>query len=200
MLTKTRIRAIAGSMLLLTVLMAGQGCKKSSGGDGSATNTSGYYLTASIGGKDWAANVNSPGLDNSPSIGVVTPFNGGALMLVLGIKAVNKDTTSLVLVFPQNVTLNKALTLDATKNLEIAYVAETAAGSGAYYGYNTTPATGGSGTLTITSFDQTAKVIEGTFSGVLGSQTGRAAISFTNGKFRCIYTTNIQQLPPGVKF
>jgi len=191
---------MAVAMLLLTALLAGQGCKKSSGGDGSGTNTSGYFLTASIGGKDWAANVNFPGLDNSPSIGVVMPYNGGALMIVLGIKAVNKDTTSLVLVFPQNVTLNKALTLDATKNLEVAYIAETAAGSGTYYGYNTTPATGGSGTLTITSFDPTAKVIEGTFSGVLGSQTGRAAISFTNGKFRCIYTTDTNQLPPGVKF
>lgn len=200
MFKMTRIHAIAGSMLLLTALMAGQGCKKSSGGDGSGTNTSGYYLTAAVGGKDWSANVNSPVLDNSPSIGVLMPYNGGALMIVLGIKAVNKDTTSLVLVFPQNVTLNKTLTLDATKNLEVAYVAETAAGSGAYYGYNTTPATGGSGTLTITSFDQNAKVIEGTFSGVLGSQTGRAAITLTNGKFRCIYTMDTKQLPPGVKF
>jgi hypothetical protein len=188
-------------MLLLPTLFVLQSCKKSSGG-GDTPNTSGYYLTATVDGKDWSANVPAPALDNSPAIAVATPVNGVNIMVMIGVKAVNKDTTAIALVFPQNLQLNKMFSFDVSKNLEAAYTAEASPGSTTYYGYNTTTTTGGSGTMTITSFDQTDKVIEGTFSGVFGSQTGRAAISFTNGKFRCIYTTGGSNplLSSGVKF
>lgn len=196
----TRMRSIAVSMLLFPALLALQSCKKSSGG-GDAPNTSGYYLTATVGGKDWSANVPAPALQNSPAIAAVTTVNGVNIMVMIGVKTANKDTTAIALVFPQNLQLNKAFTFDASKSLEAAYIAEISPGSGTYYGYNTTPATGGSGTMTITSFDQTNKVIEGTFSGVFGSQTGRAALSFTSGKFRCIYTTGSNPLlNSGLKF
>jgi hypothetical protein len=199
----TRMRSIAVSMLLLPTLLVFQSCKKSSGGGDTPANTSGYYLTATVGGKDWSANVPAPTLQNSPAIAGVTTVNGVSIMLMIGVSAANKDTTAIALVFPQNIQLNKAFTFDPTKNLEAAYTAEAAPGSSTYYGYNTTTTTGGSGTMTVTSFDQTAKVIEGTFSGVFGSQTaGKPAIPFTNGKFRCIYTTtgSNPSLGPGVKF
>jgi len=186
--------------MIFPALLIVQSCKKSSGGSDDTGNTSGYYLTASIGGKDWSANVKSS-LQNSPSIAAITTANGAKIVLLIGVKAVNKDTTAIALIFPQNIQLNKPFTFDATKYLEGAYIAEMSAGSGTYYGYNTTPATGGSGTITVTTFDQTASVIEGTFSGTFGSQTGRAAIPVTNGKFRCVYTTDNSQLPaPGLKF
>jgi hypothetical protein len=70
-------------------------------------------------------------------------------------------------------------------------------------GYNSDPANKGSGSLTVTSFDQTAKVIEGTFSGTFGLVSGGATtVQVTNGKFKCIYTTqaNANPFPPNVKF
>lgn len=183
---------VIGSGLLLP------GCKKSS--DSSSNSTSGYYLSADINGQAWSANVNSS-LSNSPSIAALTSSGGATYVLLLGLKAVNKDTTALVLVFPQDITLNKTFNLDPLQYMEGAYVEEITPGSGTYYGYNTTPATGGSGIISITSFDQSAKTIEGTFSGTYGSQQGRTAVKVTNGKFRCVYTTDVTQLPKsGVKF
>lgn len=196
----TRIRSIALLMLLFPALVVIQSCKKSSG-NGDDTNTSGYYLTANVGGKDWSANVKSPTLDNSPAIAGITTANGINIVVLVGLTAVNKDTTAIALVFPQNLQLNKPFAFDATKYLEGAYIAETAPGATTYYQYNTTPAIGGAGTITVTTFDQTGKIIEGTFSGVFGSQTGRAAIPVTNGKFRCVYTTGTSSLPlSGLKF
>jgi hypothetical protein len=199
MLKMTGIRSIALLMLLFPALIVIQSCKKSSGGGD--TNTSGYYLTASLGGQAWSANVKSPTLDNSPAIAGITTANGVNFVVLVGLTAANKDTTAIALVFPQNIQLNKPFAFDATKYLEGAYISETAPGASTYYGYNTTPATGGSGTITVTTFDQTGKVIEGSFSGVFGSQTGRAAIPVTNGKFRCVYTTGTSSLPlSGLKF
>ncbi len=200
MYTKMKLRSVALWLLIFPALQTVQSCKKSSGGGDDTTNTSGYYLTANVGGKDWSANVKSS-LQNSPSIAAITTANGAKIVLLIGVKAVNKDTTAFALIFPQNIQLNKAFTFDANKYLEGAYIEEMSAGSPTYYGYNTTPATGGSGTITITTFDQTNSVIEGTFSGTFGSQNGRAALPVTNGKFRCIYTTDNSQLPvPGSKF
>jgi hypothetical protein len=196
----TKFRSATLWLLIFPALLIVQSCKKSSGGGDDAGNTSGYYLTANIGGKDWSANVKSS-LQNSPSIAAITTANGAKIVLLIGVKAVNKDTTAIALIFPQNIQLNKAATFDANKYLEGAYIAEMSAGSGTYYGYNTTPATGGSGTITVTTFDQTNSVIEGTFSGNFGSQNGKAALPVTNGKFRCIYTTDNTKLPvPGSKF
>ncbi|MEP7280148.1 MAG: hypothetical protein ABI813_15985 [Bacteroidota bacterium] len=177
-------------------LFATQGCKKSADG---GNNTSGYYLEAKINGQAWSANVASS-LNNSPAIAALTTSGSTSVVLLLGLMAVNKDTTALVLIFPPNITLNKTLDLDPGQFTEAAYVAEISPGSGTYYGYNTTSATGGSGKITITLFDKTAKIIEGTFSGVFGSQQGRAAVQVTDGKFRCVYTTDVTKLPKsGVK-
>ena len=175
-----------------------QSCSKSSGS--SDNNASGYYLNATVNGQAWAANVHST-LNNSTALAVVTNSGGTSVLLLLGLKAVNTDTSAVVLIFPQNITVNKAFAFNAAQYLEGAYVQEIAPGSGTYYGYNTTPATGGSGSITITLFDQSAKIIEGVFNGSFGSQQGRAAVQIADGKFRCPYTTDAGQLPKsGIKF
>ncbi len=172
-------------------------CSKSSGSD---SNNAGNYLTANVNGQSWSANINSS-LNNSPAMAVVTNSNGTNIFLVIGLKEVNKDSSAIAVIFPQNLTLNQAYAFDATQYFEGAYISETAPGSGKYYGYNTTPATGGSGTVTVTILDQSAKIVEGTFSGTFGSQQGRPAVQITNGKFHCPYTTDATKLPKtGLKF
>ena len=175
-----------------------QGCKKSSGDSGN--NTSEFYLSANVNGQDWSSNVRST-LNDAPAIAVVTNSGGTSILLLLGLKAANKDTSALILIFPQNITLNKAFSFDAAQYREGAYVQEITPGSGTYYGYNSTPATGGSGSITVTSFDASAKIVEGVFSGSFGSQQGRPAVQVSGGKFRCPYTTDATKLPKSnVKF
>lgn len=184
------------AVILFCTLLT-QSCSKSSGGD---SNASVNYLTADVNGQSWSANVNST-LNNSPALAVVTSSNGITVLLLIGIKAVNKDTTAMAVIFPQNITVSKTYAFNAAQYLEGAYISEIAPGSATYYGYNTTAATGGSGTITVTQFDQSAKIVEGTFSGTFGSQQGRPAVQITNGKFHCPYTTDVTQLPKtGLKF
>jgi hypothetical protein len=184
----TAVRLTFSAMIIFTLL---QGCKKDSGGD---TNSSGYYLTANVNGTAWSANVNST-LNNAPAVAAATSSNGISVILVLGVKAVNTDSSAIVVIFPQNITVNQQYSFDDSKFSEAAYITSASPGSTTYYGYNTTAATGGSGTITVTAFDQTAKIVEGNFSGTFGSQTGRAPVQVTNGKFRCPYTTDVNQLP-----
>ncbi len=196
---KTGVNKAAGiGFSILFVLFFFQNCKKDSG---PGSDSSGYYLTATVNGEPWSANVNST-LNNSPAIAAVTTSNGISIFILLGVKAVNKDSSAIAVLFPHRVTLDKATNFDASKYSEGAYVLQASPASSTYYGYNTTPATGGSGTFTVTVLDQSAKLIEGSFSGTFGSQTGRPAVQITNGKFRCPYTTDINQLPKsgGLKF
>src|SRR5580692_10611042 len=99
----SRFPAMALSFVLLLSLLAG--CKKDAGSD---NNSSGYYLTANVDGKSWAANVNSS-LNNSPTIAAVTSSGGVSVLFLVGINAVNKDSTAIVVVFPQNAELNKSI-------------------------------------------------------------------------------------------
>jgi hypothetical protein len=193
------IKTIIACTILFTTLVL-QSCKKDSDAT-NGNNPSGYYLTANVNGSSWASNVNTT-LNNAPALAAITTTNGVTVVVMLGIKAVNKDSSGIVVIFPKNATLNKSYDFDASQYSEGAYAAETTPGSATYNGYNTLPVTGGSGSFTITSFDETAMTIEGTFSGTFGSQTGKPAVQITNGKFRCPYTTNINQLPKsgGLKY
>jgi hypothetical protein len=197
---KLSINAVGGFPIgIILVLFFFQSCKKDSAG--ASNNSSGYYLTATVNGESWSANVNSK-LNNSPAIGGITSANGVNVVVLLGIKAVNNDSSVVAVIFPQYATLNKTYNFDDSQYSEAAYGAEISPGLPGYYGYNTTSATGGSGTFTITAFDQTTKLIEGSFSGTFGSQNGKPAVQITNGRFRCPYTTDASQLPKsgGVKF
>jgi hypothetical protein len=176
--------------LLFPLFCLVQGCKKSSGGDASTS----YYFTATVNGKAWAANTSNNSY-HSPALGGLTTANGVGVAAVVAVQAINNDSSAFVVVFPQNITLNTQYAVNPAQYTEGAYVSEVSPGSASYNQYNTTSTTGGSGSLTITLFDQTAKVMEGTFSGVFGSLTGGAAVTVTNGKFRCPYTTDASQLP-----
>ncbi|MGC4034576.1 MAG: hypothetical protein QM764_01355 [Chitinophagaceae bacterium] len=194
-----RSTGITSLFVFITSLLF-TGCKKDShdGGGGSSE----YYLTATVDGKAWTANVKST-LNNAPAIAATTSSGSVSILFLVGINAVGNDSTAIILIFPQNVEVSKTISFDATKYSEGGYIAETAPGATTYYSYNSTPATDGSGSFMITTFDQTNKLIEGTFSGTFGSQTsGRSAIQITNGKFRCPYTADVNQLPKsgGVKF
>lgn len=187
--------------VVLATTFVFQNCKKDSDATGGTNNPPGFYLTATINGQSWNANVNSS-LNNSPAIAASTYANGVNIVMLLGIHAVNKDSSAIAVIFPKNITLNQLVAFDASRYSEGAYVSEISSGSGTYYGYNTLPVTGGSGAITISKFDETEMTIEGTFSGTFGSTNGKPAVEITNGKFRCVYTTNVNQLPKsgGLKF
>ena len=188
------------SLLFLVGLSLLQACSKSSGSDNSSTSSS-YYMTATVDGKAWAANMSNNSF-KSPALGGITTANGVNIMVVLGIYSNNKDTSAFAVIFPQSTTLNQSTIFDAGKYTEAAYIAETTAGSAVYNGYNTTGTTGGSGSFSVTALDQTNKIVEGTFSGTFGATSGTARIQVTNGKFRCPYTTDISQINnlSGLKF
>ena len=127
--------------------------------------------------------------------------NGANYIYILSFYAQNGDTSqSLGLLFPTSVALNTPIAFDSANNKSIAYAVEDPLGSMQYDGWNAAAPTGGSGTFTITKFDQTNRIIEGTFSATMGSANGsKAPIKVTNGKFSTPYVLEESQLPPGTK-
>jgi hypothetical protein len=188
------------AILFLVGITLLQACSKSSGSDNSSASST-YYMTATVDGKAWAANMSNNSF-KSPALGGITTSNGTSIMVVLGIYANNKDTSAFAVLFPQSTALNQTMAFDVSKITEAAYISETTPGSAVYNGYNTTTTTGGSGSFSVTNFDQVNKVIEGTFSGSFGATSGTAKVQVTNGKFRCPYTTDISQINSlsGLKF
>jgi hypothetical protein len=195
MIKKTAIRFYAFALIVLPVLFTFQNCKKSSG---SSSSDSSYPFTATVSGKAFSANFVNPSI-GGPGFAEVDNTNGLSIMVCVGIQIINSnDTNIFVVVFPTNITLNKPINLDPTLNTGASYAAETSPGSGAYNVYGTNPAYGGSGTLTVTEYDQVNNVVAGTFSGTLGSTAG-TTVTVTNGKFRCTITTASNPFPPNVK-
>jgi hypothetical protein len=187
------------SIVILFISLVLPGCKKSSG-SGSGAPTSGYPFSATVSGKAFNANFISP-TAGGPGFAAIDNANGLSIMVAVGIQIVNTNDSSLfVVVFPTSITLNKPINLDPSLNTGAAYSTEASPGSSVYNSYGTNPANGGSGTLTVTEYDQVNKVVAGTFSGTFGSAPGGPTISVTNGKFRCIITTVSNPFPPNVKF
>jgi hypothetical protein len=174
-----------------------QGCSKGSSGSNNSADTSSYYLSATLGGKAWNSNVYFDTY-KSNVIGGITTVNGIPYVEVIGLYASNGDTSqALTIVFPQDIPLNTPITLDSVQYKDVVYVSEDPLRSGKFDAYNTATPTGGSGTMTITTFDQTNQILAGAFSGVFGSDTNtKPGINFTNGKFRCPYILEASQLPP----
>lgn len=180
-------------LTLVSLMLAVAGCKKSSGGSDSPTPE--YYITATVNGKAWSANVVSPTL-HAACVGIISSSNSVSLVLMAGVQTQGKDSTAIALVFPSNITLNKQTKFDGALYTAGAYVDGNK-------GYNSDPANKGAGSLTITSFDQTARVIEGNFTGTFGFVSGGSTtVKITDGKFKCLYTTqpNANPFPPNVKF
>lgn len=172
-------------MGLLTISVL-SGCKKSSDGGGSNSQ---YYLTATVSGKAWSANVANNSM-NTPVLAAVTGSGSSTVILVLGIQAVGKDSSAFAIAFPPTITLNKTVAFDASKYMAAIY----AASSTASYATSKTPNSDDS--LTITNYDQTAKVVEGTFKGTFYLQSGSGSIKITDGKFKTPYVLDASQLPP----
>ena len=171
-------------------------CKKSSGGgDGNTTTgSSEYYLNATVNGKAWSANVSNNSL-NTPVLAAQTGSGSATLMLVLGIQAVNKDSSAFAIVFPKTITLNKTVVFNPSQYMAGVYAPNATST------YATSKNTSSDDSLTVTSFDQSAKIIEGTFKGTFYLSTGTGTVKVTDGKFRTPYVLDASQLPPSnVKF
>ncbi len=145
-----------------------------------------YYMTATVDGKSWVANA-----ANSQNTPVAAAISQG-LVAVIALQDANSALTALALVFPPSVALNQAVAINPAKNTALAYAISSTEG------YSADPAKGGSGTLTVTRYDDKAGIVEGTFSGeAINSQNG-SRISITNGRFRsAIYTVNVTTPSPG---
>ena len=177
------------SILILALTLLLTACSKSSG----TVNNSSYYMTAMINNLPWAANTSNNSF-KSPALAGLKSQNGTTIVLVIGIKAVNTDTSGFAVIFPQNITLNQTFAFDPSQLTESVFINELSPGSATYNTFNTTATTGGSGSFTITVFDQTAKIIESSFSGTYGSAGGSNYVVVSNGKFRCPYTTDITEI------
>ena len=186
--------------LIFFIVLSGlffQGCSKSSS-DNSTPDT-GYYFKATIGGKAFSANFVSP-TDGGPGVASTTTSNGVTFVVGFGIQIANgNDSSLIVIIFPSTTPLNTPTDLSPGINTGAAYSVESAPGAPSYTAYGTNPAYGGSGTFTVTEFDQTNKVVAGTFSGTFGS-SANTTVTVTNGKFRCALVNSTTGFPPNVKF
>ena len=189
--TMKRISFILLAGLSLFALLPS--CKKSSGGNDSGVDTSGYYLIATINGQTWAANVANNSM-NTPVLAALTGSGSSTLALTIGLKAAGKDTSAIALVFPENITLNKMQVFNASKYMEAIYL------SNATTEYETSTNVNSDDSLEITTFDQSAKVIAGSFKGTFYLSTGGGTVKITDGKFKTPYVNDASELPPNVKF
>jgi hypothetical protein len=164
-------------LLLSVVLLAG--CSKKS-------PEPEFYVTATVDGNLWIANVANS--QNTPVAAIISQN----MVVVIGSKDADNAITSLGVVFPKSIALNQAIAFNPAKNLALAYSISPTEG------YSADPAKGGSGTLTITRFDETAGVVEGTFSGEAIFNKNSSRVSITNGRFRsAIYKVNVTTPQPG---
>jgi hypothetical protein len=186
---KKNISLLQLSLLLLICTVIITGCSKSSGSE----NNSSYYMTGTVNGKAWAANLSNNSY-KSPVLAGVETANNITIVFVLGIQVASSDTSAFAVIFPKNTSLNQTIGFDVTQNTEAAYIEEASAGSSTYNGYNTESTYGGSGNYSVSLIDDANKVIEGTFSGTFGLTTGSGSVTVTNGKFRCPYTTDVDSV------
>ena len=161
-------------------------CKKSSGGGGGGSNSK-YYLSATVNGAAWNANVAN---DTTPVLAALTGTGSSTLTLVLGIQAAGKDTSAFAIVFPADITLNKTIVFNVANYTEAVFTPDGTAT------YATSSGVASDDSLTITTFDKSAKIIEGTFKGTFYMTTGSGSLKITNGKFRTPYIMDASQLPP----
>lgn len=165
--------------VLLFALLLLTGCSKTS-------PEPEFYMSATIDGNNWSANV-----ANSENTNVAAIVSQGLVAVVAG-QTVDNNTTSVGVVFPKTIALNQPVAIVPAKNIALAYsISQTD-------GYSADPARGGSGTLTITRFDETAGVVEGTFAGNAVFNKNSTRVSIANGRFRsAIYTVNVTTPKPG---
>ncbi len=145
-----------------------------------------FYLSATIDGKNWVANLNN---SQNTTVAAIISRN---LVVVLGSQNTDNTVTAVGLVFPKSVTVNQTVAINPAQSTALAYsISQTD-------GYSADPAKGGSGTITIIRLDETANVIEGTFSGETVFNQNSSRVSITNGRFRTpLFTVAVTSPPPG---
>ncbi|GAB3939150.1 hypothetical protein [Larkinella terrae] len=154
-----------GFVFLLVLTLAGlQGCKNQD-------VEPEFYLSATIGGKAWRANVNN---SQNITVGAAKVNN---YVVVIGQQKTDK-TATLVVIFPKNVALNQSVKFTESQPSTLAYSPDD------LEAYSMEPSRGGSGTYTVTRFDEENQMVEGTFSGdAINIKTG-AKLKITDGRFR----------------
>jgi hypothetical protein len=183
-------RSLRPIIVLATVLLLTASCKKSGGSNGSASNTqldTAYYMTATVNGQKWTANVNL--------LNGAAAYAGGAstYILLVGVQAVGKDSTAIEMSF------NKAANPGVTSNFNPQYYNNIVYGN-ASIAYESDPADGASGSFVITQIDAGKGVMAGTFTCTLANTTNAGQkITVTDGKFKCLYQENALITSPNFK-
>lgn len=184
---RSKLRAASATMpaILAFMLFLTQACKKSSGSDDNNNPSSEFYLSATVNNKDWTANM----LSNRSEPVAAGETQG--LILIVGGLVVNKDTSAIVIAFPDKITINQQFNFSIPGKSLAAYATRTET-------YSTTYSTG-SGSFTVSSFDQTTRVIEGNFSCTAFTEDGSHKLTISNGKFRAKVEAEAPKPPSGVK-
>lgn len=151
-------------LLLVIALTSLQGCKEKEVAPE-------FYLSATIGGKAWRANVNN---NQNTTVGAGKVNN---LVMIIGQQKTDK-TATLVVVFPKNVALNQTLKFTESQPSTLAYTPDD------IEPYSMEPSRGGSGTYTVTRFDEENQIVEGTFSGEAINTKNGTKLTITDGRFR----------------
>ncbi|MBA4166495.1 MAG: hypothetical protein H0X41_02940 [Chitinophagaceae bacterium] len=181
---KFRNAALAAWAMLLSIILFAS-CKKSSGPTDGPTLPAEFYLTATVDGKAWSANIKNG--DNNVAGGT-----SGGLLFVIGAQALGTDSSALVIAFPSNPQLNAVKAFDPLQKSVAAY-------STKINQFSADPAVNGSGSYVIKGKNDSSRVVEGTFNftamRVKGS--GASSVKVTDGKFRTVYRDNMTPELPG---
>lgn len=168
------IKAVSGLIIFLSVIFIMQSCKKDKATPDNTPKDK-YFLSATVNGTAWKSDTTVAG-DYQDQI------------IVLAIKVVNSDTSAFVFEFSDMLSINQPTAFNETHNNILVYAFQPVNNPGISTNYLTDPSVGGSGTFTITKFDKTAKMIEGTFSGTgINSTNSNDKVTITNGKFSMPY-------------
>lgn len=148
-------------------------CKKANDTPNNTSNSQ-NYCTANINGTAWKADR-------------VLAGDTSNIMIALGIKIANSDTSIFTIVFPDNITVNTLTTFDQSQYSLLIFAMQSSNG-GVTNIYSMDPTSGGSGSFTITKLDVSAKVVEGTFTGeAVNTKNNNDKLTITNGKFSMPY-------------
>ncbi|RRB02597.1 hypothetical protein [Larkinella rosea] len=130
-----------------------------------------FHLSATVGGKAWRANVNN---SQNTTVGAAKVNN---YVVIIGQQKTDK-TATLVVIFPKNVALNQSVKFTESQPSTLAYTPDDV------NAYSMEPSRGGSGTYTVTRYDEQSQLVEGTFSGEAINVNTGAKLKITDGRFR----------------
>jgi len=166
------------------------GCKKNNSSQpATENNTQGgkYYLTGTVNGVSWKADVVAAGDTTN-------------LIIIIGAQMVNKDTSAIVLSFPDLATINQSYPFNFSVNSSLAgYLSNTS--NTTLYFYATIYSVGGStGDFTITKLDRTANMVSGIYTATVTNNSSKNTLTITNGTFNMPFVMSTPSLPSNIKY